>query len=83
MKLRKGKANDIQEENTNNRRKTNDKQEQPISKKAIRMRRCRAKLKYDNTEKYEEMKKKDANRNNRKLPSQKIQKDKNEAERQR
>lgn len=83
MKLRKGKANDIQEENTNNRRKTNDKKEQPISQKAIRMRRCRAKLKYENTKKYEELKKKDANRNNRKLPSQKIQKDKNEAERQR
>lgn len=47
------------------------------------MRRCRAKLKYENTQKYEEFKKKDANRNNRKLSSQKIKKDKNEAERQR
>lgn len=49
MKLRKRKANDIQEEHTNNRRQTNDEQEQLISQKAIRMRRCRAKLKYENT----------------------------------
>lgn len=48
------------------------------------MRRYRAKLKSERTEKYEELKKKDAerNRNNRKLARQKRQKDK-KAEKQR
>lgn len=35
MKLRKGKANDIQEENTNNRRKTNDKKSNQLVKKQL------------------------------------------------
>ena len=87
MKLRKRKSKeDIEEETTTKRRKTEgEENEQGISQKAIRMRRYRANLKLKREDKYDELKKRDAerNRNNRKLASEQRKGDKRAMEKHR